>query len=52
MVKAGVFDDVDLSLTWHPGSFNGSVSINMLSNSKVKFKFSARHQGIAISIVL
>jgi aminobenzoyl-glutamate utilization protein B len=39
MVKAGVFDDVDLSLTWHPGMFNGIMSVNMLSNMKVKFKF-------------
>ncbi len=42
MVKAGVFDDVDLSLTWHPGAFNGSISVNMLSNIKVKFKFHGR----------
>ena len=39
MARAGLFDDVDLSLTWHPGSFNGSISVNMLSNIKVKFKF-------------
>ena len=24
MARAGVFDDVDLCLTWHPGMFNGS----------------------------
>jgi len=39
MARAGLFDDVDLSLTWHPGSFNGSISVNTLSNIKVKFKF-------------
>jgi aminobenzoyl-glutamate utilization protein B len=39
MARAGLFEDVDLSLTWHPGSFNGSISINMLSNIKVNFKF-------------
>jgi aminobenzoyl-glutamate utilization protein B len=42
MARAGVFDDVDLSLTWHPGMFNGSISVNMLSNIKVKFKFHGR----------
>jgi len=42
MAKAGVFGDVDLSLTWHPGMFNGSLSVNMLSNIKVKFKFHGR----------
>jgi len=42
MVKAGVFADVDLSLTWHPGSFNGSFSVNLLANYKVKFKFYGR----------
>ena len=42
MVKAGVFDDVDLTLTWHPGMLNGSISMNMLSNIKVRFKFHGR----------
>jgi len=42
MARAGVFDDVDLSLTWHPGMFNGSISVNMLSNIKVQFKFHGR----------
>ncbi len=39
MVKAGVFDGVDLSLTWHPSSLNGSNLVNYLANYKVKFKF-------------
>jgi aminobenzoyl-glutamate utilization protein B len=39
MAKAGVFDDVDLCLAWHPGTLNGIVAYNMLSNTKVKFKF-------------
>ncbi|MBN1580880.1 MAG: amidohydrolase, partial [Anaerolineae bacterium] len=42
MVKAGVFDDVDLCLTWHPGTFNGVMSANMLANYKVRFKFCGR----------
>ena len=39
MVKSGLFDDVDLCLTWHPGMINGAVSVNMLANYKVKFSF-------------
>jgi aminobenzoyl-glutamate utilization protein B len=39
MVKAGVFDDVDLSLTWHPGKFNVGSAVNFLANYKIKFKF-------------
>ncbi len=42
MVKAGVFKDVDLCLTWHPGMFNGSMSVNLLSNLKVRLKFHGR----------
>jgi len=42
MVKEGVFDDVDIALTWHPGMFNGSFSMNLLANYKVKFKFHGR----------
>ncbi len=42
MARAGLFEDVDLSLTWHPGSFNGSISVNFLSNVKAKFKFHGR----------
>ncbi|MDY7078638.1 MAG: M20 family metallopeptidase [Chloroflexota bacterium] len=42
MVKTGVFGDVDLSLTWHPGMFNGSMSVNMLANYKIEFKFHGR----------
>jgi aminobenzoyl-glutamate utilization protein B len=39
MVKAGVFDDVDLCLTWHPDIYNGIVGINILANIKVSFVF-------------
>ena len=39
MARAGAFDDVDITLTWHPGMFNGSFSLNLLANLKVSFKF-------------
>jgi aminobenzoyl-glutamate utilization protein B len=39
MVRAGLFQDVDLSLTWHPSNFNGTITVNFLANIKVKFRF-------------
>jgi aminobenzoyl-glutamate utilization protein B len=39
MVRAGLFQNVDLALTWHPSSFNGVITVNFLSNIKVKFRF-------------
>jgi aminobenzoyl-glutamate utilization protein B len=42
MARSGLFEDVDLSLTWHPGMFNGSISVNFLSNVKAKFQFHGR----------
>lgn len=39
MVKAGVFDEVDLSLCWHPDVYNGIVGVNVLANIKVNFRF-------------
>ena len=39
MVKAGVFNDVDLCLTWHPDSYNGILGINILANIWVTFRF-------------
>jgi aminobenzoyl-glutamate utilization protein B len=42
MARAGVFNDVDITLTWHPSMFNGSFSLNLLANLKVTFKFYGR----------
>jgi aminobenzoyl-glutamate utilization protein B len=39
MVKAGLFDDVDLSITWHPDIYNGILGNNILANIKVSFVF-------------
>jgi aminobenzoyl-glutamate utilization protein B len=39
MVKAGVFNDVDLCITWHPDIYNGILGINILANIKVSFVF-------------
>ena len=39
MARAGVFDDVDVALTWHPGSFTGVFSQSTLANIQAKFIF-------------
>mgnify|MGYP001365128420 FL=1 len=39
MARAGVFDDVDVALTWHPGSFTGIFSQSTLANIQAKFIF-------------
>jgi aminobenzoyl-glutamate utilization protein B len=39
MAKAGVFDDTDICLTWHPDTFNGTLYANFLANYRVTFKF-------------
>lgn len=39
MVREGVFDDVDIALTWHPNSFTGVFSYSSLANYQVYFEF-------------
>jgi aminobenzoyl-glutamate utilization protein B len=39
MVREGLFDDVDCSLTWHPGSFTGMFSATSLANYQIFFRF-------------
>ncbi|AJY45134.1 M20 family metallopeptidase [Martelella endophytica] len=45
MAEAGVFDDVDLALTWHPAPFNGVRSTNNLAviEYDIRFKGVAAH---------
>ncbi|WP_246943136.1 M20 family metallopeptidase [Bacillus pinisoli] len=40
MVREGLFDDVDVALTWHPGNFTGMFTSTTLANYQVYFKFS------------
>jgi len=49
MTRAGVFDDVDVALTWHPLSHNAIFSINTLANYQVYYKFTgiSSHAGIS-----
>ncbi|MHA2226279.1 MAG: amidohydrolase [Candidatus Hodarchaeales archaeon] len=39
MVKAGLFDDVDISLTWHPWDLNHVLSANFQAMYNVVFQF-------------
>ena len=39
MAREGVFDDVDIALTWHPGSTNSVWGISSLANIIVLFHF-------------
>lgn len=42
MVKAGLFDDVDISLTWHPWDLNYILSNNFQAMYNVVFQFKGR----------
>jgi len=39
MARAGAFADVDVVLTWHPGSANGAATESSLANISGKFRF-------------
>ena len=39
MVRAGLFNDVDVAVYWHPGDGNGVTMTSALANSSAKFRF-------------
>lgn len=39
MVRAGLFDDVDVAMHWHPGDNNSANSRTTLANRSAKFRF-------------
>ncbi len=49
MVREGVFDDVDLSLTWHPGPLTSVWSFSTLANIQayIRFKGKSSHAAAA-----
>ncbi|KUF10946.1 M20 family metallopeptidase [Pseudoponticoccus marisrubri] len=49
MVRAGVFDDVDAALSWHPMSFNGIIPPLTLAVAMVDFHFKGRTSHAAVS---
>ena len=42
MVRDGLFDDVDLAITWHPGDFNAVDDMRSLANTRIDFTFTGR----------
>ncbi len=42
MAREGVFDDVDIALTWHPGGNNAVMGVSTLANIIVNFHFKGR----------
>ena len=49
LVRAGLFDDVDVVLHWHPGDRNSASAFTSLANKSAKFRFSgvASHAAVA-----
>ncbi|TIM82898.1 MAG: amidohydrolase [Mesorhizobium sp.] len=53
LVRAGVFDDVDVAISWHPNVFTGVIAAASLACAEIEFTFygraahaaSAPHQG-------
>jgi aminobenzoyl-glutamate utilization protein B len=39
MARAGIFQDVDVVLTWHPADGNGASQMSTLAIIAAKFKF-------------
>ncbi|MEM6804657.1 MAG: M20 family metallopeptidase [Bacteroidota bacterium] len=39
MVRAGLFDEIDAVLHWHPGDGNGASATSSLANKSAKFRF-------------
>ena len=49
MVRAGLFDDVDVALHWHPGDSNSAAQSTSLANISGKFRFRGLASHAAIS---
>lgn len=49
MARAGLFDDVDVALTWHPSTMNAVMTGSMLANVQAYFHFHgvSAHAGAA-----
>lgn len=49
MARAGVFEDVDIALCWHPFAQNAVWSVSSLANYQVYFKFHGKSSHAAAS---
>jgi len=42
MVRDGLFDDVDLAISWHPATFTSVNRANSLANTRIDFTFNGK----------
>ncbi|USG67441.1 M20 family metallopeptidase [Brevibacillus ruminantium] len=49
MARAGLFDDVDFALCWHPMGYNSIMAMDSLANYQVYFKFRGKSSHAAAS---
>jgi aminobenzoyl-glutamate utilization protein B len=42
MARAGVFDDVDVAISWHPAAFSGVNEPVSLANTRIDFSYTGR----------
>src|SRR5699024_9315021 len=49
MVRAGLFDDVDIALTWHPGTSNSIMCGQSLANYQAYYTFKGKSSHAALS---
>lgn len=49
MVKAGVFDDVDIAISWHPAQFASVIRSSSLAAARVDFEFTGKASHAAAS---
>lgn len=49
LVKAGLFDDVDAALCWHPSAFTGLIEANSLACLEAEFAFEGRASHAAMA---
>jgi aminobenzoyl-glutamate utilization protein B len=49
MARAGLFDDIDVAICWHPMDYNGLLALESLANYQVYFRFKGRSSHAAAS---
>ncbi|MFK2827050.1 M20 family metallopeptidase [Bacillus sp. B190/17] len=49
MARAGLFDDVDLALSWHPSTVPAIWNVSTLANYSVTFKFNGKSAHAAVA---
>lgn len=49
MARDGIFDNLDVAISWHPGSLNGMFSVSTLANIQCYFKFKGKSSHAAAS---